>query len=246
MSAMNRPSSLRIGVLVPQGNTIHEREFSRLNTASVNFSFRGFGYPPLSSASFCDDLISQMEAPINELKRCGVQAILVGCTTASMQCASARNQARLGEMAGMPVITAASASRAAATALGLNAISVATPYGARGNHVVSNFLESQGISITAIKGLALDRSPEVWAANAPTLAPEQVLALALQVDSPQSQGLYLPCTGIGSLDAIAIFEARTGKPAFSSVQAGFWASLRVLGCEARQSGAGRLLETWSF
>ena len=246
MIAMNRPSSLRIGVLVPRGNTIHEREFARLNIAAVNFSFCSFAYPPADSPSFCDDLISQMDAPIRELKTCGVQAILVGCTTASMQCAGVRNQSRLEAMAGMPVVTAASASLAAAAALGLSRVSVATPYGERGNQVVSMFLESQGITVAAIEGLALDRSPEDWAASASTLPPEKLLALALRIDSAQSQGLYLPCTGIGSLDAIAMFEARTGKPAFSSVQAGFWASLRLLGCEARQSGSGRLLDTWVF
>jgi arylmalonate decarboxylase len=233
-------------VLVPQGNAIHEREFARLCPQSVSFSFRGFSYPPAGEPGFCEDLISQMQAPIRELTSWGAEAILIGCTTASMRCSAVAYQARLEEIAGVAVITAASASRAAAAALGLKSVAVATPYGENGNCVVRDYLTSQGLTVSAIEGLSLDRTPETWSAGVAALTPERLLALAMQIDSVSSQGLYLPCTGIASLDAITMYEARSGKPAFSSVQAGFWACLTQLGRLGRQSGSGRLLATWSF
>ena len=243
---MTRADSLQIGVLVPNGNVVHEREFDRLRPAGVGFAFRGFAYPPAGSPKFCDDLASQMAPSIRELREWGAGLILVGCTTASMNCDDAVHHARLEAMAGVPVVTAARASREAIEALKLNALGVATPYGTANNRVVQNYLQSHGIAVTAIRGLDLDRSPEVWKASAANLTPQQLLEVAASVDSPESGGVYFPCTGIGSLEAIIAFEAATGKPAFSSIQAGFWASLRRLGYPGRRSGCGRLIDRWDF
>jgi arylmalonate decarboxylase len=236
--------SIRVGVLVPAGNTIHEREFAALRPEGVEFRFAGFTYPPMGTPQFCADLFAQMAAPVAELKAWGAQALLVGCTTASMLCADPAREAELRQLAGVPVVTAASAVRDALAALGLRRVAVATPYGARGNAVVADYLRTLGIETVAIRGLDLDRSPEVWKREAPALTPQQVVELGLSIDGPEAEALYLPCTGIGSVEAIALYEQRTGKPALSSVQAGFWATLRGLGVDGRRTGAGRLVAEW--
>jgi arylmalonate decarboxylase len=236
--------NVRIGVLVPTGNTVHEREFAALRPAGVEFRFAGFAYPPPGAADFCGDLFAQMQAPIAELRDWDAKLLLVGCTTASMLCADAARDAQLQRLAGIPVVTAAGAVRTALQALGLRRVAVATPYGANGNRVVADYLRSIGIEVTAIAGLDLDRSVEVWKRETPALTPQQVLELGLSVDSAGAQALYLPCTGIGSLEAIGLYERLTGKPALSSVQAGFWASLRRLGIDARRGDAGRLVADW--
>jgi maleate cis-trans isomerase len=238
--------SVRIGVLVPAGNTIHEREFAALRPDGVEFRFAGFSYPPMGTPAFCADLFAQMRAPVAELRAWGAQALLVGCTTASMLCADPVREAELQQLAGVPVVTAASAVRDALAALGLVRVAVATPYGARGNGVVVDYLRTLGIETVAIRGLDLDRSPEVWKREAPALTPQQVVELGLSIDGPAAQAMYLPCTGIGSVEAIELYERRTGKPALSSVQAGFWATLRRLGVDGRRGGAGRLVAAWDI
>ncbi len=237
---------VRVGVLVPAGNTIHEREFAALRPAGVEFRFAGFSYPPMGTSDFCANLFDQMQAPVADLRAWGAQALLVGCTTASMLCADPAREAELQRLAGVPVVTAASAVRAALGALGLARLAVATPYGARGNGVVVDYLRSIGIETVAIRGLDLDRAPEVWKREAPALTPQQVVDLGLSIDGPAAEALYLPCTGIGSVEAIDLYERRTGKPALSSVQAGFWATMRRLGVDARQGGAGRLVAEWQL
>ena len=237
---------VRVGVLVPAGNTIHEREFAALRPEGVEFRFAGFSYPPMGTPEFCADLFTQMAAPVAELKAWGARAMLVGCTTASMLCADPAREAQLQQLAGVPVVTAASAVRDALAALGMKRIAVATPYGARGNGVVVDYLRTLGIETVAIRGLDLDRSPEVWKREAPALTPQQVVELGQSIDSPAAEAMYLPCTGIGSVEAIDLYERRTGKPALSSVQAGFWATLRSLGIDARQDRAGRLVSEWNI
>lgn len=237
-------SDLRIGVLVPAGNTIHEREFAALRPPGVAFRFAGFGYPPAHAADFCADLTTRMAEPIAALREWGAQLLLVGCTAASMRCADPETDARLEHLAGVPVVTAASAAREACAALGLRRVAVATPYGAASNGIVSRYLGSIGVEVAAIRGLDLDRSPEVWAREVPALTPQQVCELGLAIDAPMVEALYLPCTGLASIEAIELYERRSGKPALSSVQAGFWASLHRLGIDGRRGGAGRLVADW--
>ncbi len=242
---MNQKSAIQIGVLVPAGNVVHEREFARLQPEGVHFRFLGFSYPAASS-DFCLDLANDMQAPIEELKAWGAELVLVGCTTASMLCADEAWRARLEKVAGVPVVTAASASRQAIAALGATAVAVTTPYGELNNRIVSNFLESQGVEVAALQGQNLDRSLDVWLARAPTMTTQEILEFSLSVDVARAQAMYLPCTGIGSLEALDLFEKKAGKPALSSVQAGYWASLRRLGFDGRKKGYGRLLEVWDF
>jgi maleate cis-trans isomerase len=183
---------------------------------------------------------------MRELVDWGAELILVGCTTASMMCSSEQHRAALEESAGVPVLTAAGASRLACLALGARTLAVATPYGDRNNQIVADFLNSQKLRISRIAGLNLDVSAATWVAAAPTLTPQRVFEFGCTIDSPEADALYLPCTGMGSLQAIEQFEKARGKGAFSSVQAGFWASLKRLGIDGRQSGSGRLLERWDF
>jgi maleate cis-trans isomerase len=236
----------RIGVTVPAGNVVHEREFAQLGLPGVQFHFSGFSYPPAGTNDFCADMAGNLRAPMRELKEWGAEVILVGCTTASMMCAGDDFTATLEAAAGVPVITAADATRQAARALGAQTLAVATPYGEPNNRIVAQFLSSQGFEIAAIAGLNLDRSLEVWRTEALQLTPQQMLEFSCTIDRPEADALYLPCTGVPSVEAIELFEQERGKSAFSSVQAGYWASLRRLGIDGRQRGYGRLIEHWDF
>jgi maleate isomerase len=235
---------VKIGVLVPQGDTVHEREFDRLRPEGVQFKFLGFSYP--QGQNFCADLIPQMTPALEALNAWGADLVLVGCTTASMMCGGPDFTQSLETISGAPVLTAADAARQVIATLGLKIVSVATPYGTVNNKIVERFLTKAGVKVAALEGLDLERSVEAWVTGQATLTPERVLDLSLSADRPEAQALYLPCTGMGSLEAIDRFEAATGKPAFSSVQAGYWASLRHLGIRGRQDGAGRLLSQWDF
>jgi arylmalonate decarboxylase len=235
---------IRIGILVPAGNVVHEREFARLRPRAVSFRFAGFHYP-MGGPGFCSDILRELDAPLHELGAWGARIVLLGCTTASMLCAGEGWQARLQEIAQVPVITAAAAVSKALTALNIRALAVATPYGESNNRIITQYLESRQVTVSAIRGMALDRSPEAWRAASAVNA-EQMLNLALDVDVAAAEGLFLPCTGVVSLAALDPFERLRGKPALSSVQAGFWASLQHLGIDGRCADGGRLLRGWDF
>ena len=243
---MRMTPEIRIGVIVPKGNSIHENEFMRLGSKGVQFRFTPFSYPNLGSTDFCGDLRAEMSAPIAELRAWDADAILIGCTTASMICGSQRWREDLEQMANAPVVTAADASLQAIAALGVTTIAVATPYGEAGNQTVTDFLVKNGVTVATIKGLGLDRSIEMWLRDAPNLSAKEMLEFSLTVDSGRAEAIYLPCVGIRSLDVLDQLEKSTGKPAFSSVQAGYWSILRQLGIDRRAKGLGQLIEVWNF
>ncbi len=238
-------SEIRVGVLVPAGNTIHEAEFARMRPENVVYRFAPFTSPKgAEAAAFCTLLADNLKAPMKELTDWGAKVLLIGCTSASMKCDDPAAEARLSEIAGVPVITAAAAVREALRFMKPRSLSVATPYGEATNQVVSDFLDRQGVKVAGIKGLAFDASPDVWKANAPTLKAEALLDFSMTI-APESDGLYLPCTGVNSLDALKMYESRTGKPGISSVQAGYWAVMRHLGVNGQRADAGQLVARWS-
>jgi maleate cis-trans isomerase len=239
-------TEIRIGVIVPKGNSIHENEFMRLGSKGVQFRFTSFSYPRFNNTDFCGDLSAEMSAPIAELRAWGAEAILIGCTTASMVCGSQQWRENLERLANAPVVTAAEASLQAIGALGVTSIAVATPYGDAGNQTVNNFLVENGLTVATIKGLGLDSSIERWLKESPMLSAKEVLDFSVTVDSALAETIYLPCVGIGSLDVLDPLEKRTGKPALSSVQAGYWSILRRMGANGRAKGYGRLIEVWDF
>lgn len=242
---MQNPTAVRIGVLVSGQSPAHEREFSRLDVAGAAFRLAPFSYPPKGITDFCGRLVDQMSAPIAELKSWGMDLLLVGCTVSSMACEKLGFPGEIQQLAGVPVVTAASATRDAIAALDIKTLGVASPYGEANNGVIVDFLRGTGVEIVAFEGLALDRSPELWQ-GALNFSVRQVLDSCLRVNALQADAVYLPCASIDSLLAIEEFERLTAKIAFSAVQASFWASMRRLGLDAPQRGAGRLLSKWPW
>lgn len=234
----------RIGVLVPLTNEAHAREFAQLCRPGLQFEFREFAGPPATSPNYCDELVACMLPAMRELRDWGAEAMLLGCTAATMQCGSDECFAKFEAAADVPIVTAARAARDAARALNVRSLCVATPYSEPGNEGVRRYLESQALAVSGIRGLACDTSAEAWKAGLRSLTPQRLLELGLSADSPEAAALYFPCTAVDSLATIELYERATGKPALSSVQAGFWAMLRRMGIDGRQDGAGRLLREW--
>jgi arylmalonate decarboxylase len=243
---MNQAGAVQVGVLVPAGNIVHEREFARLCPPGVRFHFAEFAYPAAGSRDFCADLAALMTAPLQRLVAQGARAVLIGCTTASMACAAPAFVDRLSRHAQVPVISAAGAVLAALRVLGIGSVAVATPYGEANNQIVREFLQGNGVTVTALHGLGFDRTPEMWREKALTLSAEDMLQFSLDTHAPNADAIYLPCTGVPSVDIIDRLESATGKPVLSSVQAGFWAILRRVGFDGRRESGGRMLKVWDF
>ena len=231
----------RVGVLVPQGSAVHEAEFGRMPHDQVEFRFASFVLPAPCTAAFCARLVAAVSVPMNALRQWGVDLVLLGCTTASISCEDTPWRSVLADLAGVPLVTAAGASRAALATLGLRRLAVVTPYRAASNAIVRRFLECSSTEFVRIDGIDFEAPPERWSAVVGAITPDAILHRSLRLDGPDVDGLYLPCTGMVSVAVVKTFERRTGKTATSSVQAAYWSVLNALGLESRRADEGLLL-----
>ena len=72
--------------------------------------------------------------------------------------------------------------------------------------------------------------------------PRSVLyRLAKAVDTPDSDGVFISCTGFDALDVIEALEQDLGKPVVTSNQAAYWMCFRMAGIGEPIQGYGRLM-----
>jgi maleate cis-trans isomerase len=142
---------------------------------------------------------------------------------------------RIERATGIPGLTTATTVLAALRALDVRRVAVATPYIDELNAIEADFLAAAGFPVAAIDGLGCATDPEIG-----RFGPADATALAARVDRPDADAIFISCTNLHCLEAIAPLEARHGKPVVTSNQAGAWAALRAIGVADDVGGLGRL------
>jgi maleate isomerase len=132
--------------------------------------------------------------------------------------------------------TPPTASLAAFAALGLKRIAVLAPYPHAVNLQVRHYLQAHGLDVPVFGGFNKSKDADIAA-----ISVDSIVESALLLDRPDIDGLFLSCTGLRAIDAVARVEAMLGKPVVSSNQALAWHAMRLAGCRDHISGFGRLL-----
>jgi len=104
--------------------------------------------------------------------------------------------------------------------LNTRSLSVADAYGESTNQVVLYFLTRQGVKVRVSRDLLLTSARCGGRRRRPPEAAE-LLDSSWSI-APESNGLYLPCTGINSLDALEALRESAPASLADSVQAGYW------------------------
>ena len=134
------------------------------------------------------------------------------------------------------VITPITAAHEAFETLGLQKISVLTPYT---NEVTANTvaaLEAGGAETVMTMCFGIEGSDDISA-----VTPESILHAAVEADHPDADGLFISCTDFRAAQMIEDIEASIGKPVVTANQVTFWSAIRKGGYEKKISGFGRLL-----
>ena len=114
-------------------------------------------------------------------------------------------------------------------------IVVATPYLDEINIAERDYLHNSGFNVLAIEGLKLRKDSDMV-----RVAPSFILDMALQLDRPDADAIFISCGALRSIDIIEELEQRTGKPVITSNQAMAWDALRLAGINDSLQGWGRL------
>ncbi|MEO7380001.1 MAG: aspartate/glutamate racemase family protein [Sphingomicrobium sp.] len=175
-----------------------------------------------------------------DLATAGCDVIVYACAIGSLfagPAAEAELVTALGAASGKPAIGLAEASVRALRQLGARQVAILTPYAPPTNRWVTDYLAATGFGSAGIISTPVD------IITVGDLQPAEIadLAAAGLADYPGADALWIPCTAIQTLEAIAAIEERSGLPVVSGSQALLWASLRAIGVADPLPGAGRLL-----
>jgi maleate isomerase len=220
----------RLGLIALGTDLTSERDFARLvpqDRAAVHTARIAFENPTTP------ERLRRMQPGLTRaadliLPDIPLDAICYSCTAASVvigdeAVAGAIQAARPG----VPVVTPTGAARAAFHALGVRRIAILTPYLVETSQPMAAYFTRHGLAVARLHCLGMEDDREMA-----RVSRETIVNAALAVDTPEAEALFISCTALPALGAIAEIEARTGKPVVTSNQASIWAML----CHAELGG----------
>jgi maleate isomerase len=179
-----------------------------------------------------------------DLASAGADIVAYACTVGSLfdgPAAEAALVAGMAQASGKPALSLAETSLMALAALGVRRPAVMTPYLAETNRWVADYVAAAGMAVAGFVPMP------VGIATVGDLHTAEVAAVALAglAALPDADGLWIPCTAIQTMEAIAMIEAIGGRPVVSATQALLWRALAMLDVETTIEGAGALFTTTS-
>jgi maleate isomerase len=233
-------NKFRIGLIVPSLNVTIEPEFNAITPKSISIHATRLLLESGEKRSL-EKMAKRTEEACDLLASAKVDAIAYACTTGSLVKGSEWETdliRRMKSRVSVPVITTAGAVVNALKTMGLEKVGLGTPYTDTLNEIEVDFLESNGIHVTRVKGLGCITGEDLHKYSS-----GETRRLARQVNSEDAQGIFLSCTDLKTVTVIASLEKELQKPVVSSNVATLWKTLKALKYKGKKiRGCGSLLE----
>jgi len=228
----------RLGILVPSGILATEPEYGEMTPEGVSchyhrISFQGGGI----------DILKKVEEGLEDATRIishvHPMAMAMTGTGVSFAGGLGYDQKMIEKMkeinGNLPTTTTSSSVIDALHRLGVKKISMAMPYIEEVALAAVKFVEESGIGVLRKK----------WLSESPAyVSQDKIYGLAKEVDSLESEAIFLPCTGWHTIDIIEKLEGDLQKPVISSNQATMWNLLRLANINDKIQGYGQLLSKY--
>ena len=221
------PRHIKVLILVPENNTTMEPEISALCPALAPIQVARVKRPPRTL--LLEDLPAYAEATVDAIKPFAAEPldlVIYGCTAAGFlggPAGNARMVERLRERTGAAVVSTAGAMIDALRSAGVSETAVVTPYLQPVNDGLRGYLESSGIAVETLDSFFCKTTAELGA-----ITEDQVLELARRTVTARSKSLFIACSQLPTLGAVAQLRAELGIPVWSSIQATAWAGAEAL------------------
>lgn len=180
----------------------------------------------------------KLAAGASQLEEHAPDAVVWACTSGSFVYGpkGAKEQvARLARVAAVPASSTSEAFVSALAHLGVTRVAVAASYPQDVATLFVDYLAAAGAEVVAMNSSGIDTAAEVG-----TLAPDQVIALAVANDHPDAQALLIPDTAMHTLAVVPELETRLGKPVLTANQVTIWQGLRLAGVTPSSPQLGTL------
>ncbi len=230
---------MRLGLIVPSSNTTMETEFWKMVFGWATVHVARMRLQRITVNELKDMETQILDAAIR-LADAEVDVIGYGCTSGSLLKGKGHDvqiETRISEETGIPAVATAGAVVKALKKLRIDKACVATPYTEEINRLEKRFLEENGIEVLRIKGFGIVNNIEVGRINL-----EAVYELAKGVYIPGTQGIFISCTNLRTIEIIGVLERELKVPVISSNTATFWAMIRRTGVRRRLRGYSRLFK----
>lgn len=231
----------RIGLIRPGITPSPEMDFHRHLPDGMALATAALPYGQVTLEG-----LSKMSSQVTEYARMyrgfPFHILVFACTTGSMVGGPGFDKTlvrQMEEASGIPAVTTSTALLEAFSLLGLRKLAIITPYSDALNKLETEFLVAAGCDTAAIRGLGIEDTSVL-----PFVRPEELFRLALEQDaSPDTDALFISCTGICAMDLIEPLEKIKGIPVLTSNQATIWCALRHMGYQEPLPGLGTLGRT---
>ena len=233
----------RIGLIYPSEGLVMEPEFYAMAPDGVTTHTSRIELADTSVAGLSEmmsgDRIEQAARLLGV--RTPLHVVTFGGTSASFLQGIGYDQqviARIrAALPGVPASTTSTASLKALHAVGAKRITFVGPYVEAITQRGRAFFADNGFEVDGAYGMELSDN---LALN--DLPLERVYAFAKQHASPAADAVFISCTGIRTVGALAALEDDLDKPVISAIQATFWEALRIAGVRTSQPGFGSLFD----
>jgi maleate isomerase len=236
----------RIGRINPSPETVGDEEWRRLMPDGVIVVSTRMFIERVDPEGLTA-MVNDVERAARELATARPKVILMAGTAGAFNGGlnfdaelSRRIERASGGISGTTTMTAVIE---ALRALRIHKVAVATSYIPAVDQALAAVLSGSGIEVAAINGMNILKSIDMG-----DVEPEQTYRFAHDVfqSAPRTDGYFISCGNMRSLEAIVKLEADFGKPVITSNQAGLWHALRIAGVEAEgpaRTLGGRLFAT---
>jgi maleate cis-trans isomerase len=228
----------RIGLIIPSGNTLTERQFNHYTPAEV-----GIHVARLRMTGKFRKPLEELKRPLTEaaeaLSDIKPSVMVFHCTANSMENGVAHERAivEIVERAsGCPTLTTAQAITQAFDHCGIKKLVLISPYVKATNQLEVNYLTEMGYTVLHEQGLALESQ------GYSAITPQRWIEVVRENTRTHADGYFLSCTNTQMIDAIENLEAELGKPVVNSNQATLWACLKFLGISHADKRLGMLFQ----
>ena len=233
----------KIGLILPATNTATERDFFKYAPEGVV----SLGQRVRFEAVTLEQLRGMGDQVVEAAKLlafAGCDLLVYGCTTGSMVGGIGYDQKLVDavkKVTGLPLITTSIAVVDALHALGTKKICLVAPYPEDVNLMEKKFLEDSGFDVVSLIGVPC-KNPEEGVHSIGELTYDRLYKLAKQAVTPDTEVIFMSCTGLGVIDQIDIAEKSFNLPVIASNYVTFWKALHTLGIQYDGPYLGRLME----
>lgn len=236
-------SRAKIGVVYMTSGFVLEPEFSAMAPAGVSIHYARI-HLPLVTVKGLTEMMKPggVEHSTRQLAQVPLDVVAFGGTSATFLFGSGYDEkirARMTRVSGgVPATTTSTAALRALRAVGARRVALVTPYVDEVTERGRVFFSENGFDVVAARGMGI--AEDLGIGSVPI---RKVYDFTLRSVPPEADSVFISCTNLRSIGAIAALEKKLGVPVVSAIQSTMWDCLRIAGVPPREvKGFGRLFQ----